>query len=1308
MRLRGGGDAIEPTSLLEICCHDHYAAIVPWTRDELRAQMLAFDLRSWGVSAGARIAFLFPNGVLNAVALLAAMNRYCVMTLNPTEPAEAHASKLQCGGVCCLVTVGTKLAEVATAVASVMRVTLVRLQDASGPEGSFTVPVGGAEVPACAHAPMGWEDAVLILHTSGTTGVGKRVPFTLRRLIAAGTSLADSLKLGTQVCGLNMMPLHHVGGIACNLVAPLVGRSRMLYAPSFDAVKWCSMVRWSQPTATWCYAVPTMWSLILQHCDSTGDVLPPTLRLLRSGAAHMPHNVALRLARLLGPHGCFLPTYSMTECMPIASPSIGYTLDRPASVGTPLCIDLRIMDGADNAMPDGEVGEVSLLHRQGSDDQLFDGYEAAGPNEPVVKAGVRMSCPFKTGDLGRLDNGWLFLTGRAKECINRGGELLSPAHIDSVLCEHPLINEAMTFSSPHDEFGETVAVLLPLDSAAAALELRELRKWSHGRLAAAQVPQVLVRAPQLPRTHGTRKLLRVGYAKLVGLPSVSGGTLHTYVFDPAHKMGPKRLVMVEPSAPTCVTGSPHGVHAAADDVEMLDCISGYVSELTGKCIVDVDVPLMDLGMDSLTAMQLVDRLQGLTAGSISVTGTLLFNHPSVRELAGALTGSEGQCIKGAVCASQCAGRRGAVLLTGVSSRSAGHVEGVIQVWRVSACGLDTVMEVPASRWEPHAIPSPDSVSAARARHGGFLFGVELFAHGFFGVSPAEALAMDPQQRLVLESGYASLQASGECRRSLMHSATGVFVAVYANDFAHVLTALPLGTTVYAATGSAHSIASGRLSFALGLQGPCTTYNSACSSALVASHGALRALQLLECANSLVAAANVMLIPSRAPILALAGMTSARGRCHTFDARADGYARAECCCAASICAPSIYITTAQSAAVLGSAIRQDGKSASLTAPNGDAQHRLLKAALGDSATDAAALTGSEAHGTGTALGDPIEVGSFTDALSTQRNNCSPLLMPLLLGGIKATVGHGEAAAGLIGLLKLVTALRERTGVPNAQLRIVNRHALPMLRSAACSLLTQSVSLIMGTGDNAVGGLSSFGYAGTIAHTVITAEVASSVCQPTALELRRHVFNWHLSDRSSPLVVTAGCPSVLYVTNEGSVLRRVLPSNKVSLQLQVLSALASNGRITLRVHHLPDVAVVDGDAAKLIDLAGFTTVFVGVMPTAHSEVNSTFCKVLHERSAKVGAALLNACTPRPNDVAATILQADWSRLEFPVVVRPNANALHNDAFTFFESQSNFDAWRSQDPAERVPAYYSVSKWLQHYNSNSSGPYYIERWI
>ena len=356
--------------------------------------------------------------------------------------------------------------------------------------------------------------------------------------------------------------------------------------------------------------------------------------------------------------------------------------------------------------------------------------------------------------------------------------------------------------------------------------------------------------------------------------------------------------------------------------------------------------------------------------------------------------------------------------------------------------------------------------------------------------------MDPQQRLILEHGYVAMHDAAMERAALAGSLTGVFLGIAGSEFSRIVSELPAGDSAYSATGSTVSVACGRLPYVFGLHGPCASYDTACSAALVALHAGLRALQLSECVAGVVPGMMLMLEPSTSVSFAIAGMTSARGRSHTFDARADGYARGEACGALAL---RCDVEGAE-LALQGSAVRQDGRSASLTAPNGQAQQGLLVAALADAGSSADAPALHEAHGTGTALGDPIEAGSLTTAVLVART------APLTVSGVKANIGHAEAAAGMTGLLKLVLGLQHGEAASNAQLRVLNPHALK-LGSMNCALPTQSSPLAKDIG--AVGGVSSFGYAGTIAHTVLRqAELADG--PPARERLRvvytRRVFLW----------------------------------------------------------------------------------------------------------------------------------------------------------------------------------------------------------
>merc|ERR1711965_902872 len=275
-------------------------------------------------------------------------------------------------------------------------------------------------------------------------------------------------------------------------------------------------------------------------------------------------------------------------------------------------------------------------------------------------------------------------------------------------------------------------------------------------------------------------------------------------------------------------------------------------------------------------------------------------------------------------------------------------------------GSNLISEVPPCRWSSDGAARLDEAVADRVRHGVFLREAAHFDAASFGVSPAEAAAMDPQQRLLLEVGYEALHGAGARRSSLLGGGEGVFVGIERPDWALLSSLRP--SSVYAVTGDTTSVACGRLSFVLGMQGPCMSVDTACSSALVALHGAWRATRSGDCDGALAAAVSLKLVPHPTLGAAAAGMLSVDGRCKTFDAAANGYARSE-----GIGAATVRVDAAASACSLatvsGGAVRQDGRSASLTAPNGSAQRRLLSAAAASAGlASTAALSGVEAHGT----------------------------------------------------------------------------------------------------------------------------------------------------------------------------------------------------------------------------------------------------------------------------------------------------------------------------------------------------------
>ena len=539
--------------------------------------------------------------------------------------------------------------------------------------------------------------------------------------------------------------------------------------------------------------------------------------------------------------------------------------------------------------------------------------------------------------------------------------------------------------------------------------------------------------------------------------------------------------------------------------------------LTAGRHVDADAPMMESGVDSLGAVELRNLLQGVVHEAV-LPSTIVLDHPTARQLVSVLqpTATARRLVSEAVSVlverPSLPGRT-AVLIEGLSALlpGLGEVPDRVLPSRLAASGYNAIATVPSARWSLSALPHASDPIASCRRHGGFAEGVHLFDQQAFLVPPREASAMDPQQRLVLEHGYAALHSTGIERAALGGSLTGVFLGIATSEFGALLAALPAGASAYAATGSSRSIASGRVAYVLGLHGPCISYDTACSAALTACQAGLRALQRDECITGAVAGVNLMLTPGLSTAFAIAGMTSVRGRSLTFDARADGYARGEACGALVLrtdaCADWAW------RALHGSVVRQDGRSASLTAPSGQAQQALLVAALADAGTTSHELALAEAHGTGTTLGDPIEAGALMESFIRGRG-----VESLPLAGVKASIGHAEAAAGMTGLLKIAVMLIGRWAAPNAQLRQINPHVKQTLYQSAGALPTQLAGIVKelpSAAGSLIGGVSSFGYSGTIVHAVLSRErghdAAVSPAQLTplvsTLHLRRLAFAWN---------------------------------------------------------------------------------------------------------------------------------------------------------------------------------------------------------
>jgi acyl transferase domain-containing protein/protein-L-isoaspartate O-methyltransferase len=420
-----------------------------------------------------------------------------------------------------------------------------------------------------------------------------------------------------------------------------------------------------------------------------------------------------------------------------------------------------------------------------------------------------------------------------------------------------------------------------------------------------------------------------------------------------------------------------------------------------------------------------------------------------------------------------------IAVVGLACRFPGGADSPAAFWRLLVEGRDGVSEVPPDRWSADATfdADPDAVGKLATRWGGFIGGVDLFDADFFGIAPREAAQMDPQQRLLLETGWEALDDAGRPPDGLAGSATGVFVGVHSHSSDYGLLQMraleDVGT--YTSTGTAHSILANRLSYLLDLRGPSLAVDTACSSSLVAVHLAVQSLRAGECDLALAGGVNLLLSPEVTASLSRMRMMAADGRCKTFDAAADGFVRGEGCGVVVLKRLSAALADGDRirALIAGTAVNQDGTTNGLTAPNGLSQQEVVRRALRDGRVDPASVGFVETHGTGTALGDPIEVEALAETLGRAGD------APCLLGAVKSNLGHLEGAAGIAGLIKAVLALEHATIPPNLHFRELNPHI--SLAGTRLALPTRAMPWPAGTGRHA--GVSSFGFGGTNAHMVL---------------------------------------------------------------------------------------------------------------------------------------------------------------------------------------------------------------------------------
>ncbi len=758
---------------------------------------------------------------------------------------------------------------------------------------------------------------------------------------------------------------------------------------------------------------------------------------------------------------------------------------RPSSGRVAGAFQVRIVEpDSCELCPESKVGEIWV-----SGPSVTRGYWRR-PEETELTFNAHIADtqegPFlRTGDIGFLHKGELFVTGRMKDLIIIRGRNIYPQDIERTAeaC-HPAIqvNSCSAFSveiNGHESF-----------AIVAEIKRTERRKADKDAILAAIRSVVIERYEITP--------CWIALLKPLSTPKTSSGKIqhskcaNMFANKEFAPLAEWESPIAQPASDTANVSAIHLNETLQDcppaerKRRIITHLQQEVSSVLGlKTPPAADQGFERIGVDSILAVELVKRLQSWLGDSVDLPATLLFDQPNIAAIADYIEQRySGKSLSTFALPDQTKQRsmHEPIAIIGMACRFPCAAD-VDAYWDLLHEAGDAIGTIPIERWDANAYYDADQHAAGRmhTREGGFVTDALDFDAEFFDLSPREAQSMDPQQRMALEVTWAALENAGVAPSSRYGKPVGVFMGASTADYRQRL--LSLGKErdeSMLPTGTATCAIAGRISYTLGLTGPSVVIDTACSSSIVAIHQAMQSLRLGECTEAIAGGVNVIMSPDVTACFCRAGMLSPDSRCKTFSADANGYGRSEGC--GIVVLKRLCDAQRDGDHVLsilrGSAVNQDGRTSGLTAPSGPSQSAVIAAALQAADVDPTDVQYLECHGTGTPLGDPIEVQA-ADAVYAQRR--SPTA-PLLIGSAKSNLGHLEAAAGMAGLLKVVLALQHRTIPPSLHAEELNPHIRWDQHTVKVARTLEEWPEPT-AGKPRLAAVSSFGFVGTNAHLIV---------------------------------------------------------------------------------------------------------------------------------------------------------------------------------------------------------------------------------